>query len=287
MHFPQFWAKHTENGMTCWRWSDTSPTEAESLAAEAAHRCAEAFASGGKLQRYGYPDRPLREQVLEQIKNSAGRESALVTRNSYGCNVLNVAQAMFVDIDIPEEDEGAGNKFALPSFIRRLLGLSVPASPPTDNRNPAVRVLAKVSEWTRCHEGWGWRVYRTKAGLRLLAVHNVFDPLSPQVETVFQELGADPLYARLCKVQECFRARLSPKPWRCGSVKPPAGWPWSDADSEQAYRKWERDYQRESAQYATCLFVGLIGNETVHPDVQPLIAFHDKETRATMDLPLA
>ena len=260
------------------------------MAAEAAHRCARAFASGRELQRYGYPDRPLREQILRQIQNSSGRESALVTRNAYGCDVLNTAQAMFVDIDIPEDNKSLLKKFVLSSFIKGLLGLigySLPMPPPTDSRNPAVNVLAKVSEWTRCHDGWGWRVYRTKAGLRLLAIHDVFDPLSAQVETVFQELGADPLYARLCKVQECFRARLTPKPWRCGSMRPPAGWPWDDANSEQAYRKWEGAYQRESADYATCQFVGFIGNEAAHPDVQPLIDFHDESTRATTDLPLA
>jgi hypothetical protein len=29
-------------------------------------------------------------------------------------------------------------------------------------------------------------------------------------------LRADPDYVRLCAVQECYRARLTPKPWRCG-----------------------------------------------------------------------
>jgi hypothetical protein len=47
-----------------------------------------------------YPNRPGRELVLEEIKNAAGELLAVVTRNSYGCRVLNTARVMFVDVDL-------------------------------------------------------------------------------------------------------------------------------------------------------------------------------------------
>lgn len=125
--------------------------------------------------------------------------------------------------------------------------------------------------------------YRTKAGLRLLAIHDVFDPLSAQVETVFQELEPIPV-REVVQGPGGVPARLTPKPWRCGSMRPPAGWPWDDANSEQAL-SWKGPINASPVDYATCQFVGFIGNEAAHPDVQPLIDFHDESTRAMTDLP--
>ena len=76
--------------------------------------------------------------------------------------------------------------------------------------------IAKVENWTRNNPDWGWRIYRTRAGLRLLATHALFDPEAAASDGVFDALGADPLYRQLCKTQKCYRARLTPKPWRCG-----------------------------------------------------------------------
>jgi len=45
-------------------------------------------------------------------------------------------------------------------------------------------------------------------------------PIAP-ADQVFDTLGADPPYRRLCRTQKCFLARLTPKPWRCGVAKPP------------------------------------------------------------------
>jgi hypothetical protein len=41
-------------------------------------------------------------------------------------------------------------------------------------------------------------------------------PSSPEVQGLFQQLEVDPLYAMLCHQQQCFRARVSGKPWRMG-----------------------------------------------------------------------
>jgi hypothetical protein len=50
----------------------------------------------------------------------------------------------------------------------------------------------------------------------VLAVHDLFDPTSAITLAALRELGSDPKYVQLAKAQECFRARLTPKPWRCG-----------------------------------------------------------------------
>jgi hypothetical protein len=99
MNFPKFWAKGTHNGFSCWRWSDSSLAEAASLAQEAARRLADRFKAGEKLRPgYGYPDRPLREQVLREIKAPGGEPAAVITRISYGALVLNSARVMFIDV---------------------------------------------------------------------------------------------------------------------------------------------------------------------------------------------
>jgi len=40
MNFPKFWANGSHNGFNCWRWSNTSMAEAQSLAGEAARKLA-------------------------------------------------------------------------------------------------------------------------------------------------------------------------------------------------------------------------------------------------------
>src|SRR6185503_17994202 len=103
MNFPRFWAKGSSDGLECWRWSNSSFGEAQSLAREAASRVAHLLKGGGCFAelRYAYGDRPLREQVLRELKSTSGDVIAAVTRNSYGCLILNTAHALFVDADLP------------------------------------------------------------------------------------------------------------------------------------------------------------------------------------------
>ena len=54
----------------------------------------------------------------------------------------------------------------------------------------------------------------------------------------------NPLYRRLCRTQKWFRARLTPKPWRCGFENPPCRWPWPDGRAEARYKDWETRYKK-------------------------------------------
>jgi hypothetical protein len=107
MIFPRFWAKGSHSGFVRWGWSDSSLAEAAALAQEGARKVAEGFAAVGRPdRRYGYADRPLREPVLRELRTSEGELAAVVTRNSYGCLVLNTVRVMFVDVDLPEPESG-------------------------------------------------------------------------------------------------------------------------------------------------------------------------------------
>jgi hypothetical protein len=277
MNFPPFWARGASGDYLCWRWSFNSVAEAQALANEAAQQLADRFRRGDIPQQHHgyYPNRPFREPVLQEIKNDAGELAAVITRNSYGCLVLNTARVMFVDVDLPEPKK--------PGLLQRLFGKSTPAVPVVTEGG----AMAKVENWTRNHSDWGWRIYRTRAGLRLLATHALFDPEAVASDDVFDALGADPLYRQLCKTQKCFRARLTPKPWRCGVRNKPERWPFLDARAEKHFQKWEAQYQSFAAGWATCEFVKAIGSAAVHPAVQPILTVHDQMTRVASSLELA
>lgn len=277
MNFPQFWARGVSGDMLAWHWSAKSLEEAQTLANQAAAKLADRLRAGDRPPTHGgyYPDRPFREQVLQEIKNGAGEISAVITRNSYGCQVLNTTRVMFVDIDLPE--------LKRLGFFQRLFGKSEPAT----SGNPLDAALHKIEHWTRQHPEWGWRIYHTRAGLRLLATQALIEADSTVADDVFEALGADPLYRKLCRSQKCFRARLTPKPWRIGIRSKPERWPWLDAKKESRFQKWEAHYQSYIFNWATCELLRKIGNSTLHPEVEVILKLHDQATRVDSQSPLA
>src|SRR5882762_209260 len=176
MNFPQFWARGSSGGFLCWRWSSQSLAEAQAFANQAAQQLVDRFGAGDYPPKHGgyYPDRPFREQILQEVKGHAGEIAGVVTRNSYGCLVLNTARVMFVDIDLPEPKRSSG-------LFKRLFG-KPDLAPPVNHQNGAV---AKIENWTRNHPEWGWRIYRTRAGLRLLATHGLVEADSELASGVF------------------------------------------------------------------------------------------------------
>jgi hypothetical protein len=283
MKFPKYWAHGESRGFFCWRSSDVSYEDAQGAAMTAAAAMHDQILLHGKPRiPYGYPDRPLREPILHEMFYPDGRRSAVVTRNSYGCDVLNTENAMFVDVDLAEE-ESAGA--ALGGMLGAFFSDSPTGAPLHQKFNA---VIARAQAFAQSQPNWNWRVYRTRAGLRLLATHALFnskDPLSNQ--SIFEAVGADPLYRRLCDAQESYRARLTPKPWRCGIPAPPMSWPFLNASVEQHFNEWQASYRAASNAYATCQLLPDIGSGFVAGALGDIIALHDNVSRATSGLPLA
>jgi hypothetical protein len=92
---------------------------------------------------------------------------------------------------------------------------------------------------------------------------------------------------KLCRGQGCFRARLTPKPWRCGIGKPPSRYPWETVQAERVYREWEETYDRAAAGYTVCRLVREIGERALHPDIAPIVALHDRMACSTREMGLA
>lgn len=285
MNFPPYWAKGDCQNLSCWRWSTNSLAEAQALAHSAAESLAARYKAGEKMKSgYGYGStRPLREPVLRECRNGANELVAVVTRNAYGCLVLNTAQIMFVDVDV---DTPASKKSAGGLWKKLFGGPKAGQSEPAPNPAQAA-LLAKAEKVLQGRPEWGWRVYRTRAGFRLLATHQLFDPAMVESEPIFDELGADPLYRQLCKVQKCFRARLTPKPWRCGVLAPASKWPWTTPSHEERFKRWEIDYGVACRNHATCELIATLGNAEINETIRPIVALHDESTRADSKLPLA
>jgi hypothetical protein len=257
---------------SCWRWSDTSLADAQFFADQSAESIAFKLANGETLDRYGYGDRPIREEAIQGVKDAGGREVALVTRNAYGALILNAAQAMFVDIDLPKNAKPAG-----------LMGKLFGKTPP----DPAIEALQRIEAWSARQPGEGIRVYRTAAGLRCLFISQPYEPGQAQSQAIMRELQADVLYVRLCQMQECFRARLTPKPWRCGMDNPPSRFPWEGAAQERDYRHWQQQYEHVVARFGVCQLIREFGSRQVHPAIAPVLALHDRFACSPANLPLA
>lgn len=273
MHIPRFWARRhgsatmpngRERGVSCCQWSDLSMEDAHQRAANHLLNLTQRVRAGAELNRYAYGDRPMREEVVQAIEAPGGREIGLITSNAYGAFVLNAANAMFIDIDFVDQRPTQG----LLARVGRLFGKA--PSPEEEAQCLAVR-----NWWETCRD-LGVRVYRTCAGLRCLITTEVFDPTQSTAISILQTLGSDPLYVRLCQSQKCFRARLTPKPWRCGLSMPPVRYPWDNDAAEQSYRQWQKQYERAIAGYTTCRLIETLGPEHVHPDVEPILRLHDE-----------
>jgi hypothetical protein len=201
-----------QNGRTlsfsCWRSSDISQDNAHESALAIAKRILDFLLAGRKLDRYPYGCLPLREEVVNKLVDAQGNLFAAVTRNSLGSLVLNTERVMFVDIDFPLVFIGERTTH----FFARLFGLG--KNSPEAKREEQAK--AGLEQFLAQNPKWGLRLYRTFAGFRGIVMHDIFDPTSDQAIEALRHMGSDPLYVRLCKFQECFRARLSPKPWRCG-----------------------------------------------------------------------
>ncbi len=288
MKIPRYWSQATAEdndrdgrkvSISCWRSSDASQDEAHESALAAAQQALAHLLRGDRLNRYAYGQLPLREEVLNSITDAQGEPFLAVTRNNYGAVILNTARVAFIDLDFPQPTAGG----QLKQLLARWFGKAVP-SPDAQRES---EIWQRLEQFVARNPGHGFRVYRTFAGVRALATHDLYDPAAPATLEMLQQLGSDPLYVRLCQVQECFRARLTPKPWRCGCLPNPVRWPREDAEQQSRFEKWEAGYTARQAGYATCRLLGTLNVDDVRPEIAQVIQVHDRMTRCGEPLPLA
>lgn len=193
------------------------------------------------------------EEILERVD-----DDNTITRNRYGVEVLNSQDTCFLDVD----------SFA-PGLLARLWGFF------TGKRNDEERLLQVVRELCEKDAVQGARVYRTARGWRLAVSAPGLAPGSVCMEKLCEGLRVDPLYRKLCEKQGCWRARLTPKPWRlrmpCVYPQPAA----SDEDSSAA-AEWLALYRQKSEAVSVCRLVDTVGK----PISGAVIELHDSRTGA-------
>lgn len=271
MHFPKFWtrveARRGDLSTVTTGWSDSSREDAQSCAKRRAENVLERLSRGAtseELERYAYGERtPLREEIIEE--RDAGREShVIVTRNRYGALVLNSERVMFIDIDDADHEVGFSGGFFGFLFGRK--------PDPAARRNAIQQLILEAIDTVqdlRCV------LYRTKAGFRVLVLSKLFDPESEEALDILRKFGSDSLYVTLTKNQKCFRARLSPKPWRCGAGKPPSEFPRESPADAESFARWLVAYNGASRGFSVCETVGEFGSGKPLPAALAVRYIHD------------
>ena len=288
MKLARFWARQTADSTdrhgrpiraSARGWSNESTEAAAAMALQTAQRVVALVGEGRtKLQRYQYGDRPIPEPVIKEFAG-ATTPRAVVTRNVYGALVLNTNDLMFIDID--SDDAPPKGATTIASSLMSLFGKKPPPAP---QANAGIEdSIAQVAETN----GLSLRLYKTAGGYRAIVTNLAQSATDETSIALLREFGADPLYVHLCKQQESFRARLTPKPWRMKMWEPPVTYPFQTPHEQQRFDRWNADYTAASARFATCRFIRAIGDSEPAPGFQELIEFHDEQTKAEIGLPLA
>lgn len=301
-------------------WSSDSPEAAERHAGERADAALAQALAGERLEARerkvpynGADGLPIREEVLEV------HGEAVVTRNSYGARCLNTPDVLLADVDFAGLEATRGARLEWVSALAALVVLGALWLATGDfgvaalggfavlvaltlawnavtkrqaRRGGGVEgaALERVRAFARQHPEWRLHVYRTPAGLRLIAGHRRFDPLEPAVKELFDAVGVDPMYARMCALQRCFRARLTAKPWRLGLTEPlrprPGVWPVRPERLPERAR-WVAAYEAKAREAAACRYLETLGQGAPDGEAERLRRLHDEACRAQSALPLA
>jgi hypothetical protein len=268
MKFPKYWktVKNSSGLVVARGWSNLSEHEAAQRADARLQRILNWLRSADAedLDRYSYViDDAICEPVIDRITDPNDQEIAVISRNAYGALVLNVPWVMIVDIDID-------SKIKRPGIFARLLGAKAPAV-----NFVLQEKLGHLKHWQEQNPQFALRVYRTAAGLRVIFTNQLFQQIDANVISIMDQLQSDPLYRELCISQKCFRARLSPKPWRIGLLSPTHKFPFSADEQERAIEKWFSGYVRAANNWAVCEFIDSLGTAAPHPIAWRIVEVHD------------
>ena len=119
MKVAKYWAREStlaDDGtgrrlrLVSWSGSNQSVAEAKKQAAKKLEQWLIRL-RGGQL-RGGYPyhgSDAVREELIEEVYDEAGKRIAAVTRNRYGALVLNSEEVLFADVDLPVTANKRGN----------------------------------------------------------------------------------------------------------------------------------------------------------------------------------
>lgn len=237
--------------IVCYGGSNISVEDARRVAQEKGQKIERKIAG----ERHVFEDYEveIREELLQSID-----DGAVITRNRYGAQVLNVERMMIMDIDRPKSSGGG------------LAGLfkKKDPRPPKEQIFDMVKTLASTK-----YTNYSFRIYETYQGARVIVLGRDFDPRDPQTKKMMDEFNCDPLYTMLCVRQGCYRARLTPKPSRMKFRGYKVKYPREGDDGE--FQRWVSEYESVSRSFSVCKLVGQVGVNVSTPEV---VRLHDDVT---------
>jgi hypothetical protein len=222
------------------------------------------------VQRHQYTgsyETSICEELVEKID-----DRNIITRNRYGALVLNSEDHAFFDIDfdapLPRE-----------TFKRKFLEL-IGKLP---RRTPEERLFEKIRQLINDRFPYkSFRLYRTFKGFRLVTPASA-EASSQEMAAMMTAFLCDQLYMTLCAKQNCFRARLTPKPRRM-KMKTALKFTFPYPEEQNSERlDWLNSYEQTAEKFRTCALIAEFGP----PWDSPVIRKHDEICKCSMPLPLA
>lgn len=205
----------------------------------------------------------IQEEIIYKLN-----DSNIITRNRYGALVLNTDEIMFIDVDHP--------KITFSRLFFEMFGSKFNAK--------ALMLKDIYKELKRAkHQDKAFRIYETFKGYRIIVCGSKFDPNSKESNRMMLDFNADYLYRILCKKQECYRARLTPKPNRINLKDLRYKFPKIDEQEKDRLISWVKEYDQKSINYASCKFISAHNYNYKNT----IVELHDKITDANTSKPLA
>lgn len=254
----KIWIDGVEQDITCYGGSNVSIEDARDRAKDKAEKVKRKIK--GEKHLFDEYEVEIREEILQIIDDHSA-----ITRNRYGAQVLNAEKLLILDIDKAKSSFGDLFKKKDASQDKRKIF-------------DMVRKLASTPKY----QAYGFRIYETYQGARVIVLGKDFDPRDRDTEKMMSEFHSDRLYMTLCQKQACFRARLTPKPYRMNLRRFKVQFPRDGGDSE--LQEWLAEYERESRNFNTCRFIEQVG---ARHSVNDIVQLHDEITGASFRQPLA
>jgi hypothetical protein len=247
-----------EQDITCYGGSNISVEEARGRAKKKAEKVKRKIK--GEKHLFDEYEVEIREEILQVIDDHAA-----ITRNRYGAQVLNAEKLLILDIDKPKSSFGD-------LFKKR------------DAGQAKLKIFDMVKKQASAskYQGYGFRIYETYQGARVIVSGKDFDPRDRDTVEIMSEFNCDRLYMTICQKQGCFRARLTPKPHRMNMRRYKVQFPREGTDTE--FQEWLAQYERESRNFNVCTFIEQVGAR--HPIIE-VVHLHDEITGANFRQPLA
>ncbi len=179
--------------------------------------------------------------AIKEYVNEIIDDSNIITVCRYGAKILNTSTHTILDLDDYPID--------LFDYFK-----------PVKKLKKKDRIVYKFEERIRKFPelGTDFRIYETAKGIRVIGKKYI-DPSSKSYTALMRKLCVDWIYIQLSKKQNCYRARLTPKPYRMKiktiKVKSPL-----DCQKDN-YLNWEQVYSQKSKEYSVVRLVKALGSD--------------------------